>query len=68
MLSTEERIRRLVDETLQVEGRPAGQPLDPASSLRDTGASSMAIVAFLVKLMQEFNLDVAPEIFSKSPI
>ena len=65
MPSTEERIRQLVDENLQIEGRPAGQPLNLASSLRDTGASSMAIVAFMVKLVQEFNLEVEPEEFAQ---
>lgn len=65
MPSTEERIRQLVDDNLQIEGRPQGQPLNGESSLRDTGASSMAIVAFLVKLAQEFNLDAAPEEFAQ---
>ena len=67
MPSTEERIRRLVEEYLVVEGRPTGKALDPNSSLRDTGASSMAIVAFLVKLLQEFELDIAPEEFAQVP-
>ena len=65
MPSTEERIRQLVDENLRIEGRPQGQPLSLESTLRDTGASPMAIVAFLVKLIQEFSFDVAPEDFAQ---
>ena len=65
MPSTEERITQLVDENLQIEGRPQGQPLNLQSSLRDTGASSMAIVSFLVKLIKDFDLDVAPEEFAQ---
>ena len=65
MPSTEERITLLVDENLQIEGRPQGQSLNLQSSLRDTGASSMAIVSFLVKLIKDFDLDVAPEEFAQ---
>ena len=67
MPSTEERIRKLIDENLEIEGRPQGRALDPNSSLKDTGASSMALVAFIVKLLEEFEMDIAPEEFAAVP-
>lgn len=67
MPSTEERIKKLINENLVVEGAAQDRHLNPESTLKDTGASSMAIVAFLIKLTQEFNLDVAPEDFAQIP-
>lgn len=61
MSSTEERIRALVDENLEIEGRPSGRPLDLDSSLRDSGVSSLDFVAFAKLVAQEFGVDVSME-------
>ena len=55
MGTTEERIRKLVDENLEVDGRSLGRPLDINSSLRDSGVSSVDFVAFAKLGAQEFN-------------
>ena len=56
MATTEERIRKLVDENLEIEGRPAGRPLDLNSSLRDSGVSSVDLVAFTKLVADEFGI------------
>ena len=61
MATTEERIRKLVDENLEIEGRPAGRPLDSDSSLRDSGVSSVDFVAFAKVVADEFNVRFSPE-------
>ena len=57
MPTTEERIRKLVDDNLEIDGRPAGQPLNLDSSLRDSGVSSVDFVAFARVVAQEFGVD-----------
>ena len=61
MPSTEERLRKLVDDNLEVEGRPQGRPLDLNSSLRDSGVSSVDFVNFTKVVAQEFNREFKPE-------
>ena len=61
MPSTEERLRKLVDDNLEVEGRPQGRPLDLNSSLRESGVSSVDFVNFTKVVAQEFNLEFKPE-------
>ena len=61
MASTEERIRKLVDENLEVDGRPLGRPLDLDASLRDSGVSSMDFLAFTKVVAEEFGVNFAPE-------
>ena len=56
MPSTEERIRRLVDENLKIEGRPLGRELDLGASLQDAGVSSLEFVAFAKLLAKEFDV------------
>ena len=61
MSSTEARIRALVDENLEIEGRPMGRPLDLDSSLRDSGVSSLDFVAFAKLVATEFDVEVSME-------
>ena len=61
LATTEERIRKLVDENLEIEGRPAGRPLDLNLSLRDSGVSSVDFVAFTKVVADEFGLNFTPE-------
>ena len=61
MATTEERIRKLVDENLEIDGRPVGRPLDLNSSLRDSGVSSVDFVAFAKVVADEFNVSFNTE-------
>ena len=61
MPSTEERIRQLVAENLEVDGRPIGESLDLNVGLADIGVSSMDIVAFAKVIQQEFNVAFTPQ-------
>ena len=61
MASTEERMRTLVDENLEIEGRPTGRPLDSNLSLKDSGVSSVDFVAFTKVVAQEFNVSFTPD-------
>ena len=61
MATTEERIRKLVDDNLEIEGRPAGRPLDLNSSLRDSGVSSVDFVAFTKVVADEFGVAFNPQ-------
>ena len=58
MPSTEERLRKLVDENLEVDGRPIGQELDASKNLRDAGVSSTDFVAFMKVVVDEFGVDI----------
>ena len=57
MPSTEERIRQLVADNLEVDGQPIGASLDLNASLGDAGVSSMDIVAFAKAIQEEFNVE-----------
>ena len=58
MATTEERLRKLVDDNLEVDGRPIGRELDASKSLRDAGVSSVDFVAFMKVVVQEFDVDM----------
>lgn len=60
MASTEERLRQLADENLEVDGQPVGKLLDPDKGLADLGVSSMDAVSFAKVLEQEFNVSLLP--------
>ncbi len=64
MSSTEERIRAIVDQTLEVEGRDQGQPLDLTRNVAEAGVSSSDIVAFWRKVNEEFGTDISAEEFA----
>ena len=61
MATTEERLRKLVDENLEIEGRPTGRPLNLNSNLRDSGVSSVDFVAFTKVVAEEFDVSFTPE-------
>ena len=61
MPSTEERIRKLVDDNLEIEGRAQGTPLALDSSLRDSGLSSVEFVEFAKVVAQEFNFTLTTD-------
>ena len=61
MATTEQRVRQLVSENLEVDGQPLDLPADLNSSLIDAGVSSLDLVAFAKVVAQEFNISFTPE-------
>ena len=61
MASTEARIRELVAENLEVDGKPLSASLDLTASLADAGVSSMDVLSFGKVVAQEFNVSLTPE-------
>ena len=61
MASTEDRIRKLVQENLEVDGKPVELPQDLNSSLLEAGISSLDLVAFAKVVAKEFNVTITPE-------
>ena len=59
MTTTEERLRKLVDDNLEVDGRPIGRELDVAKNLRDAGVSSTDFVAFMKVVVEEFGVEIS---------
>lgn len=59
MATTEERLRKLVDENLEVDGRSIGQELDLSRSVIDAGVSSVDFVAFMKVVVQEFGVELS---------
>ena len=62
MASTEDRIRTLVAENLEVDGKPLPEPVDFSRGLTEVGVSSMDIVAFGKVVAQDFNVTLTPEV------
>ena len=56
MPTTEERIRKLVADNLEVDGEPISQPVDLNASLTDLGVSSFDLVAFARVIQKEFSI------------
>ena len=65
MSSTEERIRAIVDQTVEIEGREAGRPLDLSRSVAEAGVASSDIVAFWQMVNSEFGTDISAEEFAE---
>ena len=61
MPSTEERIKTLINEHLEVDGQPLSLPEDLNTRLFDLGVSSLDIVAFGKVVAREFNITFTPE-------
>ena len=64
MPSTEERVRALIGEHLEVDGQPVDSSLPLSSSLTDLGVSSQDIVAFAKVVGEEFGVTYAPQDFA----
>ena len=62
MASTEDRIRKLLAENLEVDRKPLPQPVDFSLGLTEIGVSSMDIAAFAKVVAQEFDVSFTPEI------
>ena len=64
MAATEERLRKLVDDNLEIDGRTAGEPLDPDRNIAEAGVPSTDIVAFWKLVNEEFGVDIPAEEFA----
>ena len=60
MASTEERVKNLISEHLDVDGKPI-ESVDLGSSLAELGVSSMAILSFARVIQNEFGVSFTPE-------
>ncbi|MXY79897.1 MAG: acyl carrier protein [Chloroflexi bacterium] len=65
MASIEERVRKLVDESFEIEGRPIGRPLDLDLNIAEGGVSSANIVAFWKLVNEEFSVSIPAEEFAE---
>ena len=61
MATTEDRVRQLVAENLEVDGQPLDPSLDLDASLSEHGVPSMDIVAFARLVALEFDLVFSAE-------
>lgn len=67
MASTEDRLRKLISENLEVDGQPISADLDLNTKLLDLGVSSMDLVSFAGVVQDEFNVKLAPEQCAELP-
>lgn len=65
MTSIADRILRLLDENLEIEGRSPGDPLSLDNNIADAGVSSPDIVAFWKLVNEEFGVDIPAEDFAE---
>ena len=56
MAATEERVKNLIANNLEVDGEPVSVPTDLNVGLRDLGVSSLDVVAFGRLIQQEFDV------------
>lgn len=61
MASTADRIRKLVADNLEVDGKPLPEPLDFSTGLTALGVSSMDVVAFAKVVAADFGVTFTPE-------
>ncbi len=61
MASTEDRVRKLIAENLEVDGKPVDSSMALTSSLSDAGVSSLDIVSFGRVIQGEFGISLTPE-------
>ena len=61
MASTEDRLRTLISENLEVDGQPIALPDDLNISLMEAGISSVDLVAFAKLVAQEFDVKFSLE-------
>ena len=65
MASIEERIQTLLDENLEIEGRPQGRALLLDVSITDLDVTSADVVAFWKLVCEEFGIDIPADEFSE---
>ncbi|MXX04005.1 MAG: acyl carrier protein [Gemmatimonadetes bacterium] len=61
MATTADRIRKLIEDNLEVDGQPIALPDDLNISLTEAGVSSVDILAFAKVVAEEFNMEFSPQ-------
>lgn len=61
MASTEDRLRNLIGENLEVDGKPVDSSVDFSSGLTELGVSSLDLVSFARVVQTEFGISFAVE-------
>ena len=61
MASTSERLKKLVEDNVEVDGQSLNVPDDLDISLMDAGVSSTDIVALAKLIAEEFDVTFTPE-------
>jgi acyl carrier protein len=61
MASTAERIRTLVNENIEVDGKPIDLPDDLNISLTEAGVPSTDVVALTKLIAQEYGVEFSPD-------
>ncbi len=61
MASTEDRVRELIADNLEVDGKPVDASMDLNSNLTDAGVSSMDIVSFARVIQDAFGIRFTPD-------
>ncbi|MDE0283207.1 MAG: acyl carrier protein [Gammaproteobacteria bacterium] len=56
MATTEERVRQLVSDNLEVDGQPLNLSANLNTGLTELGVSSLDVVAFAKLVSKEFNI------------
>lgn len=59
MPTNEERLIKLVDDNLSIEGRNAGEPLNLDRDISEAGVPSGDIIAFLEVVNEHFGVSIA---------
>ncbi len=65
MSSVAERIQTLLDENLEIEGRPRGRPLRLDVSITDLDVTSSDVVALWKLVCEEFGVDIPADDFAE---
>lgn len=61
MATTADRIRKLIEDNLEVDGQSIALPDDLNISLSEAGVSSVDILAFAKLVAEEFNMEFSPQ-------
>lgn len=61
MATTADRIRKLIEDNLEVDGQPIALPDDLNISLTEAGVSSVDILAFAKLVAEEFDMEFNPQ-------
>lgn len=65
MGTTSERLVKLLDDNIAIEGRSPGEPLDLDKSIADSGVASADLVALWRLVNEEFKVEIARERFAE---
>ena len=63
--TTAERIVKIIDDNIEIEGRSAGGALDLDLNMTDAGVASADIVAFWRLVNEEFGVEISREQFAE---